>query len=71
MQAPGDEEGLAEGVIVRQAASVECGHEERVGGEGENSQEKQEGRLTIGRRLTICPTTSAAGCFENVEENYE
>ena len=60
MQAPGDEDGLPEGVIVRQAASVERGHEERVGGEGENSQERQEGRAQrappIGRRLTICPT---------------
>ncbi len=37
MQAPGEEEGLSDGVIVRQAAAVESGHEERVGGEGEYS----------------------------------
>ena len=56
IEAPSDENGLAEGVVVRQAATVEGGHEEGVGGEGEDSQEKQEGRLTIGRRLSICPT---------------
>jgi hypothetical protein len=60
VQAPGDEDGLPDGVIVRQAAAVEGGHEEGVGGERENSQEKQEGRAQrappIGRRLTICPT---------------
>jgi hypothetical protein len=59
VQAPGDEDGLPDGVIVWQAATVEGGHEERVGGEREDSQEKQEGRLTIGRRFPICPTTSA------------
>ena len=56
VKAPGEEDGLSDGVVVRQAATVECGHEEGVGGEGEDSQEKQEGRLPIGRRLTICPT---------------
>ena len=29
MQTPGEEDGLSDGVIVRQAASVESGHEEK------------------------------------------
>ena len=39
MQTPGEEDGLSDGVIVRQAATMEGGHEERVGGEGEYSQQ--------------------------------
>ena len=65
LQAPGDEDGVSEGVVVRQAATVKGGHEERVGGEGGSSQEMQEGRLTIGRRLTICPTSRRQSALEN------
>jgi hypothetical protein len=46
VQAPGDEEGLAEGVIVRQAATVESGHEE-----GESGWEK--GKLSGKARRPI------------------
>ena len=42
MQTPGEEDGLSDGVIVRQAATVESGHKERVGGEGEVSQQSRQ-----------------------------
>ena len=42
LQAPGEEEGLADGMIVRQAAGVKGGHEWRVGAREKNSQGNQE-----------------------------
>jgi len=42
MQTPGDKHGLSDGVIVRQAATVESGHEEEVGCDRECSQESKQ-----------------------------
>jgi hypothetical protein len=42
MQAPCEKDGLPDGVIVRQAATVEGGHEEKVGCNGEYSQESKQ-----------------------------
>jgi len=55
MKTPGDEQGLAEGVVVRQAASVNGGHL-RAWGLREEFLKEVEGRLPIGRRNPSCPT---------------
>jgi len=55
MKTPGDEQGLAEGVVVRQAASVNGGHL-RAWGLREEFLKEVEGRLPIGRRMPSCPT---------------
>ena len=43
MQTPGEEDGLADGMIMRQPATMEAGHEERVGLWGKDSQESRWG----------------------------
>jgi hypothetical protein len=52
MQAPGQEDRVADGVIVGQAAGVDGQHKKNVASRFKNSQ----GRLAIGRRLATCPT---------------
>jgi len=57
VQAPGEEHGLAEGVVMGQTASVEGGHKEISGALGEDSHKTESsGRLPIGRRFPTCPT---------------
>ena len=43
MQTPGEEDGLANGMIVRQPTTMEGSHQEKVGGWGKDSQESQWG----------------------------
>ena len=53
VQAPSEEHRLANGVIMRQTASVKGHHNTEW-----MTETKFSGRLTIGRRLTTCPTAS-------------
>jgi hypothetical protein len=55
MKTPGDEQGLADGVVVRQASSVNGGHL-RAWSLREDFLKEVEGRLPIGRRMPSCPT---------------
>src|SRR5437016_3206656 len=43
MQTPGEEDGLADGMIMRQPATMEGGHEEKVGVWGKDSHESRWG----------------------------
>ena len=42
VQAPGEEDGLSDGMIMRQPATMECSHAEEVGGDGKNSQQSRQ-----------------------------
>ena len=72
MQAPGEEEGLSDGMIMRQAATMEGGHEEKVVGEREVSQQGhqadwqsaadyQSAPQTISAQFPFCRTSRAGG----------
>ena len=55
VQAPRQEDGMVDGMKVREPAGVDLGHEEEVR-TGSSFSHGSAGRLEIGRRLKTCPT---------------